>query len=76
VRGAGLTRIVGFFLFAAVALTFTYIGGELRWFTLPDFLETWTYPAIQPLGRALIGVWLWRAADERAALPDAERARR
>ena len=22
----------------------------------------WSYPAIQPLGRLLIGVWLWRAA--------------
>ena len=76
VRGRGLTRIVGVFFFAAVALTFTYIAGELRWFTLPDVLETWTYPAIQPLGRTLIGVWLWRAADERAALPDAERSRR
>jgi hypothetical protein len=70
-RGRGLTRVVGAFFVAAVALTFTYIAGEMRWFTLPDLLETWSYPAIQPLGRVLTGVWLWRAAAEGAALPGA-----
>lgn len=64
IRERGLTRIVGAFLFAAFALTFTNIAGELRWFTLPEWLATWSYPAIQPLGRALLGVWLWKMADE------------
>jgi hypothetical protein len=71
-RGRGLSRIVGAFFAAAVALTFTYIAGVMGWFTLPEFLETWTYPAIQPIGRLLIGLWLWRAADEGAALPGAQ----
>jgi hypothetical protein len=69
VRARALTRIVGVFLFAAVALTFTIIASELHWFTLPEALGKWSYPAIQPLGRTLLGVWLWRAADETAPLP-------
>ena len=27
-------------------------------------LAEWSYPAIQPLGRVLIGIWRWRVADE------------
>jgi len=38
---------------------------------LPEPLASWSYPAIQPLGRILIGVWLWRVADE--SLPLAAR---
>lgn len=66
---SGLTRIVGYFLLAAFALTLTNIAGELRWFALPEPIATWAYPAIQPLGRFLIGLWLWRAADEVLPLP-------
>jgi hypothetical protein len=60
----GLTRIVGGFLLAASALTLALMAQELRWFVLPEPLASWSYPAIQPLGRLLIGVWLWRVADE------------
>ena len=67
VRGRGLTCIVGGFFLAAFALTLTNIAGELQW-PLPA-IGDWAYPAIQPLGRLLIGVWLWLAADERASLP-------
>ena len=72
VRGRGLTRVVGCFFFAAVALTLTYMGRELGLPPVPDVLETWAYPAIQPLARTLIGVWLWRAAVEDTALPGSE----
>lgn len=68
-RGRGLTRAVGWFFFAAVALTLTYMGRELGLPPVPEVLETWAYPAIQPLARTLIGVWLWRAATEDIALP-------
>ena len=67
--GRGVTRLVGIFLFAACALTLTYITGELQWGTLPEPLATWSYPTIQPLGRVLIGLWLWSAACEEAPLP-------
>lgn len=67
--GRGVTRLVGFFFFAACALTLTYITGELQWGTLPEPLASWSYPTIQPLGRVLIGLWLWSAAYEEAQLP-------
>jgi hypothetical protein len=57
----GLARVVGLFLFAAAALTVALFAGEFG-FAMPEPLATWSYPAIQPLGRALIGVWLWRIA--------------
>ena len=70
IRGAGLTRVVGIYFLANFALTFNYIAGELQWGSLPEPLSKWTYAAIGPLGRALIGVWLWSAAHENEPLPD------
>jgi hypothetical protein len=67
--GHGVTRLVGIFLLAACALTLTYITGELQWGTLPEPLASWSYPTIQPIGRVLIGLWLWSAADEQGPLP-------
>jgi len=68
--GRGVTRIVGLFFLAAVALTvLTNIAVELQWWTLPEPIARWSYPAIQPLGRVLIGLWLWSAAFEEAPLP-------
>jgi hypothetical protein len=64
VREGGLTRIVGAFFLAASALTVALFAGEFG-FALPEPLASWSYPAIQPLGRALIGVWLWRVATTR-----------
>lgn len=60
----GLTRVVSLFLFAAALLTLTILSGELKGPTLPGPLAFWVYPALQPLGRLLIAVWLWNAADE------------
>ena len=62
-RERGLARICGCFLLAAVVLTLTYISGELNGPTLPAVITEWSYPAIQPLGRTLLGFWLWRGAD-------------
>jgi len=67
----GLGRVVGAFLIAAFLLTFSLIWREIGWGALPEPLASWIYPAIQPLGRTLIGVWLWRVADE--SLPVAAR---
>jgi hypothetical protein len=67
--GRGVTRVVGFFLLGAVAITLPIITGELQWWSMPEPLASWSYPAIQPLGRTLIGLWLWSAADEAAPLP-------
>jgi hypothetical protein len=64
VRWRGLTRIVGCFLLLAFVLTLTNVFSELQWMQLSGPLAEWSYPAIQPLGRVLIGIWLWRVADE------------
>lgn len=59
----GFERVLGWF-YGAVALLTAF--GLLREFGLPSpppQLDDWLYPAIQPLGRTLIGVWLWRTAS-------------
>lgn len=68
-RRTGLSRVVGAFYAAAALLTLQIIvvevgGAQL----LPDAIDFWLYPLIQPLARTLIGVWLWRHADEGDAL--------
>ena len=35
---------------------------ELGISPLPPAMLDWSYPAIQPLGRFLLGLWLWRTA--------------
>lgn len=66
VKKPGLSRTVGILYAAAAVLTFQIIvvevGGPQL---LPDALEFWVYPLIQPLARTLIGVWLWRNRDEK-----------
>ena len=67
-RRPGLSRVVGGFYAAAALLTLQIIvveigGGQL----LPDAIEFWVYPLIQPLARTLIGVWLWTHRDEGAS---------
>lgn len=64
VRHPGFTRVVAMFLFAAVFLTAANMLAELGWSLPSEVLGSWSYAAIQPLGRVLIGVWLWRVADE------------
>jgi hypothetical protein len=61
--GVGLARVVGGFMLAACALTCALFAGELGWVLLPASATDWAYPAIQPLGRALLGLWLWQQAS-------------
>ena len=69
VRRRGLTRVVGAFFLCAVVLTFFYLLPELGIPASLGPLDPWIYPATQPLARLLIGVWLWKSADESMALP-------
>ncbi len=66
-RRHGLSRVVGVFYGGAAALTLQIIivevGGRQL---LPDAVDFWVYPLIQPLARTLIGVWLWRHRNENA----------
>ena len=74
-RLGGLSRIVGLFYAAACALTFSIMVVELGGPSLPPALDQWLYPAIQPLGRLLIGIWLWKNADESAPIGPAAAAK-
>jgi hypothetical protein len=55
-----LGRLVAGLMMAVVLLTGLLFAGELDFRPLPEFLLEWSYPAIQPLARTLIAVWLWR----------------
>jgi len=64
VRGRGMMRIVGALYLCAVVLTLFYLLPELGIPASLGPLEAWIYPATQPLARVLIGVWLWKHADD------------
>jgi len=62
----GLGRWVSAVLVAAALLTLLILVPELGGPVLFGGATDWLYPLIQPAGRALIGVWLWRdAVDDR-----------
>lgn len=64
-----LGSITGAFMLMAFALTCVLFLGEIGWRLLPEPALHWAYPAIQPLGRILIGLWLWRVATALGATP-------
>jgi hypothetical protein len=64
VRGAGVERWVGVLLLAAVPLTALIMAGGYAGAAWADAVTGAVYPALQPASRALMGVWLWRMADE------------
>jgi hypothetical protein len=69
VRGRGLTRVVGAFYLCAVALTLFYLLPELGIPVSLGAFDAWIYAATQPLARVLIGLWLWKHADESVTVP-------
>jgi|SRR6185436_8336824 len=62
-----LSRAVSVGYVGAALLTAFIISSEVGGPGLPATLDAWLYPAIQPLARTLIGVWLWRNASEERA---------
>ena len=58
-----LSRVVGAFLVGAALLSLLIFSAEVGGPGLPEGVGFWAYPAIQPLGRALIGLWLLRVAS-------------
>lgn len=57
-----LSRAVAAFLLAATVLSLMNFSAEIGGPVLPQALGYWLYPAIQPLGRFLIGLWLLNVA--------------
>ena len=60
VRGVGLQRVVGALYLVIAASSFYTIAVDWGAPPLPGILEDWFYPVVQPITRALIGVWLWQ----------------
>ena len=56
----GFTRVLSVFYTLAALLTLSFLVPEFGGPALPETLGFWLYPSLQPLGRALIGLWLWR----------------
>jgi hypothetical protein len=59
-----LSRTIAVFYCGAALLTVAIFSGEVGGPVLPEAIGYWAYPAIQPLGRALIGLWLLRVARQ------------
>jgi hypothetical protein len=57
-----LARWVSTAYWAAAGLTLLILVPEVGGPALPGGVTAWLYPLIQPAGRALTGVWLWREA--------------
>jgi len=64
VRYQGLTRTVGVLLLLAFVLTLSYMLNELGVPFIPGSIADRTELFLQPVGRTLIGVWLWTLARE------------
>jgi hypothetical protein len=69
----GMARWVSIAYVGGAAVTLLNLSPELGGPQLETGATAWLYPAIQPAGRALTGLWLWREAEhERSmALPSA-----
>lgn len=61
-----ISRVIAILMIAAVVLSAVYFAQEIWGPLLPSFVTGVAYPAIQPLGRTLIAIWLWRHATRLA----------
>jgi hypothetical protein len=62
-RGRGLERVVGVLLLLAAPLTLGIFLGEYTSVTWMNSVTGWIYPVLQPVSRALMGVWLWKLSN-------------
>jgi hypothetical protein len=65
--GKGLERWVGILFLLGTPLTIAIMIGEYTSLTVLNKFTGWTYPFLQPVSRALLGVWLWRTGAGGAA---------
>jgi hypothetical protein len=68
-KGGSLGIWVAGAFWAAAGLTFLLVVSEVGGPVIPG--TDWLYPLIQPAGRTLIGVWLWREASSEARMSSA-----
>lgn len=75
VRGRRLERVVGVLMLMAAPLTVIIILSGYFGYAAFDPVVQAVYPALQPLSRALMGVWLWLAADALVDVVDRHQGR-
>jgi hypothetical protein len=68
VRGRGLERLVGILLLLAAPLTLGILIGGYTSMTWLNPVTDWVYPALQPVSRALMGLWLWQQSSAHLAV--------
>lgn len=69
-RGKGLERLVGVLLLLAAPLTLGILIGGYTSITWVKPVTDWVYPVLQPISRALMGLWLWQQSSAHLATPD------
>ena len=67
--GRGLERVVGWLFLLAVPLTAAILADGYFGVVTAGALVSWTYPLLQPVSRALLGVWMWRSARDALGSP-------
>jgi hypothetical protein len=64
----GMARWVSIAYVGGAVVTLLILVPEVGGPGLPAGSTEWLYPAIQPAGRALTGVWLWREAEHERSM--------
>jgi len=64
IRAKGLEKAVGALLLLAVPLTFGILLGGYTRLTVFNGVTEWVYPVLQPVSRALMGLWLWQRSGD------------
>lgn len=72
-EASGLQRIVAWLMLAAAPLTLVIILSGYFGISELDPAISAVYPVLQPISRALLGIWLWRAAS-RLRMPEKRQA--
>jgi hypothetical protein len=65
--GRGLQRLVGVLLLLAAPLTLGILIGGYTSITSLNRVTDWVYPVLQPVSRALMGLWLWQQSSAHLA---------
>jgi len=72
IKGRGLERATSVLLLLSVPLSICIITGEYWNVSIASRLESFIYPILQPISRAVMGGWLWSCS---LPLDDADRPR-
>ena len=63
IRMTGIARLSGVFLFLAAAIRIAFLLGGYAGQAWAEDAAGFVYPVIQPVGRAVLAVWLWKESS-------------